>query len=214
MQAVAEAFRHDRKILVEEFVRGREIECGVLEGEDGTLIASAPGEIVPSNRHEFYTYEAKYLDEHGALVRSRPTCRATSATRCASSRSKLSARSAAKAWRASTFPARGRQAPRQRGQHAAGLHQHQHVPQGDGGERDRLCRAGRPPHSPRARARWLRAGSFRRSSPLTACGERARVSLTLTLSPARSHANRANFLRRRQQPLQMLLSIWSSCRRI
>ena len=62
-EAIAEAFRHDRKILVEEFVRGREIECGVLEGEDGSLIASLPGEIVPSNRHGFYTYEAKYLDD-------------------------------------------------------------------------------------------------------------------------------------------------------
>ena len=68
-EAVAEAFRHDRKILVEEFVRGREIECGVLEGEDGSLIAALPGEIVPSNRHDFYTYEAKYLDEQGALVK-------------------------------------------------------------------------------------------------------------------------------------------------
>jgi D-alanine-D-alanine ligase len=67
--AVAEAFRHDRKILVEEFVRGREIECGVLEGEDGSLTASLPGEIVPSNRHGFYTYEAKYLDEQGAAVK-------------------------------------------------------------------------------------------------------------------------------------------------
>jgi D-alanine-D-alanine ligase len=68
-EAVAEAFRHDRKILVEEFVRGREIECGVLEGEDGSLTASPPGEIVPSNRHGFYTYEAKYLDEQGAAVK-------------------------------------------------------------------------------------------------------------------------------------------------
>ena len=68
-QAVAEAFRHDRKILVEEYVRGREIECGVLESEDGTLTASAPGEIVPSNAHEFYTYDAKYLDGQGALVK-------------------------------------------------------------------------------------------------------------------------------------------------
>jgi D-alanine-D-alanine ligase len=68
-RAVAEAFRHDRKILVEEYVRGREIECGVLEGEDGSLMASLPGEIVPSNRHEFYTYEAKYLDEHGASIK-------------------------------------------------------------------------------------------------------------------------------------------------
>jgi D-alanine-D-alanine ligase len=68
-RAVAEAFRHDRKILVEEFVRGREIECGVLEGEDGSLTASLPGEIVPSNRHDFYTYEAKYLDQQGAAVK-------------------------------------------------------------------------------------------------------------------------------------------------
>ncbi len=68
-EAVAEAFRHDGKILVEEFVRGREIECGVLEGEDGSLMASLPGEIAPSNRHGFYTYEAKYLDEQGAAVK-------------------------------------------------------------------------------------------------------------------------------------------------
>ena len=67
--AVAEAFRHDRKILVEEYVRGREIECGVLEGEDGSLTASLPGEIVPSNRHGFYTYEAKYLDDQGAAIK-------------------------------------------------------------------------------------------------------------------------------------------------
>jgi D-alanine-D-alanine ligase len=69
VKAIAEAFRHDRKILVEEFVRGREIECGVLEGEDGSLTASPPGEIVPSNRHGFYTYEAKYLDEEGAAIK-------------------------------------------------------------------------------------------------------------------------------------------------
>jgi D-alanine-D-alanine ligase len=68
-KAVAEAFRHDRKILVEEYVRGREIECGVLEGENGSLTASPPGEIVPSNRHGFYTYEAKYLDEEGAAIK-------------------------------------------------------------------------------------------------------------------------------------------------
>jgi D-alanine-D-alanine ligase len=68
-QAIAEAFRHDRKIVVEEYVRGREIECGVLEGEDGSLTASLPGEIVPSNRHDFYTYEAKYLDEQGAAIK-------------------------------------------------------------------------------------------------------------------------------------------------
>ena len=66
--AVAEAFRHDRKILVEECVRGREIECGVLEGEDGALLVSPPGEIAPKSHHAFYSYEAKYLDDHGADI--------------------------------------------------------------------------------------------------------------------------------------------------
>ena len=67
--ALAGAFRHDRKILVEEYVRGREIECAVLEDADGSLTVSAPGEIVPSNRHSFYSYEAKYLDEQGAEIK-------------------------------------------------------------------------------------------------------------------------------------------------
>ncbi|SEE39459.1 D-alanine--D-alanine ligase [Rhizobiales bacterium GAS188] len=67
--ALVEAFRHDRKILVEEYVRGREIECGVLEDEDGTLLISQPGEIVPTNRHSFYSYEAKYLDADGAEIK-------------------------------------------------------------------------------------------------------------------------------------------------
>lgn len=67
--ALVEAFRHDRKVLIEEFMRGREVECGVLEDADGTLTTSMPGEIVPTNRYAFYTYEAKYLDEHGAVLK-------------------------------------------------------------------------------------------------------------------------------------------------
>jgi len=67
--ALAEAFRHDRKVLIEEFMRGREVECGVLQDADGTLTTSLPGEIVPTNRYAFYTYEAKYLDEHGAELK-------------------------------------------------------------------------------------------------------------------------------------------------
>ncbi len=60
--AVADAFRYDEKILLEEFIEGREIECAVLGNDDP--IASLPGEII--TRHEFYSYEAKYLDEKGA----------------------------------------------------------------------------------------------------------------------------------------------------
>jgi D-alanine-D-alanine ligase len=67
--ALREAFRHDRKVLVEECMRGREVECGVIEDADGTLMTSLPGEIVPTNRYAFYTYEAKYLDEEGAVLK-------------------------------------------------------------------------------------------------------------------------------------------------
>lgn len=63
-KAVEEAFLYDRKILVEEFIRGREIECSVLGNE--YPIASLPGEVIP--QHEFYSYEAKYLDENGAIL--------------------------------------------------------------------------------------------------------------------------------------------------
>lgn len=63
--ARALALRYDRKLLVEEFVRGREIEVAVLGNDEPE--ASVAGEIIPS--HEFYSYEAKYLDENGARLR-------------------------------------------------------------------------------------------------------------------------------------------------
>ncbi len=68
-QAVETALRYDSKALIEEFVDGREIECSVLERADGSLTVSLPGEIIPAGKHGFYTYEAKYLDADGALVK-------------------------------------------------------------------------------------------------------------------------------------------------
>ncbi len=66
-RAVDEAFSYDRKILLEECIQGREIECSVLGNDDP--IASVPGEILTDTaRHQFYSYEAKYLDEHGAML--------------------------------------------------------------------------------------------------------------------------------------------------
>jgi D-alanine-D-alanine ligase len=62
--ALDEAFRYARKALVEEAIEPvREIECAVLGNDDP--VASIAGEIVPRG-HEFYDYESKYLDEHGA----------------------------------------------------------------------------------------------------------------------------------------------------
>ena len=63
-----EGFRHDRKLLAEEFIKGREIECAVLERPDGTLFVSRPGEIVPAESHGFYSYDAKYIDADGAAL--------------------------------------------------------------------------------------------------------------------------------------------------
>jgi len=65
--AVAEARRHDPKIIVESLLRGREIECGVLEFEDGPR-ASLPAEIPPTASHDFYDFEAKYIDAAQGIV--------------------------------------------------------------------------------------------------------------------------------------------------
>ena len=62
--ALKEAFLYDTKIIMEEFIPGREIECAVLGNEEPT--ASVPGEIIPA--HDFYSYDAKYLDEKGAAL--------------------------------------------------------------------------------------------------------------------------------------------------
>ena len=62
--AVREAFRYDNKIIIEEFVKGREIECSVL-GNDRP-IASVPGEIIVNR--EFYSYDAKYVDSGGSRL--------------------------------------------------------------------------------------------------------------------------------------------------
>jgi len=67
-RALSEAFQHDRKLLAEEFVRGREIEFSVLESPEGELFVSRPGEIVPAESHGFYNYNAKYVDENGAAL--------------------------------------------------------------------------------------------------------------------------------------------------
>lgn len=63
-----EAFRYDRHLLAEAFMPGREIEFSVLEDPTGELFVSRPGEIVPAERHGFYSYDAKYIDEAGAAL--------------------------------------------------------------------------------------------------------------------------------------------------
>lgn len=69
------AARYDRKIIVEEFIDGHEVECSVL-GNDNPR-ASVVGQILPSN--EFYDYQAKYLDDgkSGLIIPANISPRAT-----------------------------------------------------------------------------------------------------------------------------------------
>ena len=68
--ALEEAFRYDRRVIVEEAIAGREIECSVLGNPVPSRWpprASVPGEIVPKPGG-FYSYAAKYLDPEGAAL--------------------------------------------------------------------------------------------------------------------------------------------------
>jgi D-alanine-D-alanine ligase len=63
-RAIATARQVDPKVLVEAAVPGREVECGVLEGEDGgPPEASVPAEIRLVRGHDWYDFDAKYLDD-------------------------------------------------------------------------------------------------------------------------------------------------------
>jgi D-alanine-D-alanine ligase len=64
--AVQHALQFDTKILAEAAVDGREIELAVLGGEPPAV--SVAGEIVVQHPDGFYSYDAKYLDEHGARL--------------------------------------------------------------------------------------------------------------------------------------------------
>lgn len=65
-RALAEAFEYDTKVVVEECIVGREIECAVLGNDEPQ--ASIPGEIVTGGGHTWYDYQAKYIDEKGAQL--------------------------------------------------------------------------------------------------------------------------------------------------
>ena len=65
--AVALARRHDEKVLVEEFVRGLEVECGVLGNRLPPPVASLPGRI-DTLEHEWYDFASKYDEDGMELV--------------------------------------------------------------------------------------------------------------------------------------------------
>jgi D-alanine-D-alanine ligase len=64
VEGLMEAARFDRRVLVERGINAREIEVSVLGNDDP--IASVPGEVIPAA--DFYSYEAKYLDDRSELI--------------------------------------------------------------------------------------------------------------------------------------------------
>ena len=65
--AVEAALAFDSKVIIEQAVDGKEIECAVLQSQ-GKTIVSPVGEIVISSKYEFYDFQAKYLDDSMQLV--------------------------------------------------------------------------------------------------------------------------------------------------
>jgi D-alanine-D-alanine ligase len=69
-KAIEEARIHDKRIIVEASIENaREIECAVITGEERKPAkASLPAEIIVKKGHEFYDFEAKYMDDSAELV--------------------------------------------------------------------------------------------------------------------------------------------------
>lgn len=73
--ALDEAFLWDNKVLIEKSIDAREIECSVTgnaiiqneKSQCGKVAAYVPGEILP--KHDFYDYDAKYIDPDGAILK-------------------------------------------------------------------------------------------------------------------------------------------------
>jgi D-alanine-D-alanine ligase len=65
--AVEHALSFDTKVIIEQAVAGKEIECAVLQA-DGKITASEVGQISISSKFEFYDFQAKYLDNSMELI--------------------------------------------------------------------------------------------------------------------------------------------------
>lgn len=76
IRGITVAFKYDRKVVIEEAIDGREIECSVLGNNDP--IASVPGEVIPNR--DFYDYEAKYIDGQAELLLPAPLTKQQSKT--------------------------------------------------------------------------------------------------------------------------------------
>ena len=72
-KAVVAAFKLDKDVLVEEFIKGRELTCGVLENFNNEPVAALPvTEIIPVKNHKFFNYDAKYKTGHSNEITPAP----------------------------------------------------------------------------------------------------------------------------------------------
>ena len=67
LPALDESFKYDNRVIIEEFVEGRELECSVIGNKKQK--ASMPGEIVLVKEYDFYTYTAKYIDKDAIEIK-------------------------------------------------------------------------------------------------------------------------------------------------
>lgn len=65
VRAIKEAKKYDKKIIIEKFIKARELEVAVLENK-GNILCSNPGEIKSAN--EFYDYDAKYVNSKSTTI--------------------------------------------------------------------------------------------------------------------------------------------------
>ncbi|PIR41857.1 MAG: D-alanine--D-alanine ligase [Candidatus Yanofskybacteria bacterium CG10_big_fil_rev_8_21_14_0_10_37_15] len=63
-KAVSSAFKKGKEILIEEFIKGREVTCGVLDNLGGESVALPVTEIIPIKGHKFFNYDSKYKTGH------------------------------------------------------------------------------------------------------------------------------------------------------
>lgn len=64
-KGIIKALKYDKKVIVENFIKGRELECSIIE-DNANLYASSIGEIIPYN--DFYDYESKYTLDSKTIV--------------------------------------------------------------------------------------------------------------------------------------------------
>ena len=70
LDRIGDVFCYDHKLIVEQAISGSEVELSVLENAvyGGEPMVSVAGEIKVSQGHSFYSYQAKYIDPHGAQL--------------------------------------------------------------------------------------------------------------------------------------------------